>query len=195
MSFISEQEQITLQRELIDFFGKHYQGVGIETWHLCHLGSFGLQPDKLVFHAKTLSDDFEKNEGRIPVNNIQAYRNWVTITYQKFFCISSDLLIIPDLESPKRLKLFDLETKMSLIIAFNNNNFDTANFVTFHWKDDLDTYKFLMDSGLINDQFILEKVNELANGYVFNQVKRSKKAISKELERRIKASRYKLQRG
>lgn len=190
-----ESSQTAYEKSLPDLFeefiSSHYQGVELSTWHQATLESFGLNPTKLRFDNKNLKDHFEKHMGDVPVDNVDKYKRWVEVCYNKFFTTNLDLIIVPNMVYPDRLALYDLESRQTLVIAFKNFDNQSAKFVTFHNQDTHKTYSFLRNSGLVQDPTALIKIDTILDSIEKNQQSRYKKESAKLYEAQLREARQK----
>jgi hypothetical protein len=190
-----ETSQIAYERSLPDLFeefiSSRYQGVELCTWHQATLESFGLHPAKLRFDNKNRRDHFGKHMGDVPVDSVEKYKKWIEVCYNKFFTPNLDLVIVPNMIYPNRLALYDLESKQTLVIAFEHFDNESAKFVTFHNQDTHKTYSFLRNSGLVQDPTALTKIDTILDNIERSQQSRHKKESAKLYEAELRAARQK----
>jgi hypothetical protein len=77
------------------YIARYYPEVTKETWRNCTLSHFGLEPNKLTFDPKTLSESFENQVGDIPANSAENYSVVAEQIYKNCFVQSPDFIIAP----------------------------------------------------------------------------------------------------
>jgi hypothetical protein len=143
------------------------------------LESFGLKQDKLVFDEVNLEEHFDKHGEDLLIHTQENYQKWIELVYRSFFDKDNLKIIVPNLKYNDRLELFDLENKQILVVAFDQNDYQATQFVTFHNKDDPNSYKRLLESGLVTDIKVQQKIQKIIDSLVLTmQIRQNKQSES-----------------
>jgi hypothetical protein len=173
---ILETEEIeNFTEKYQELIAKNYEGVSVDSWHNACLESFGLKQDKLVFDEANLEEHFDKHGEDLLIHTQENYQKWIELVYKSFFDNNNLKIIAPNLKYHDRLELFDLENKQILVVAFDQNDNQATRFVTFHNKDDPNSYKRLLGSGLVTNIKIQQKIQKIIDSLVLTLQRRQNK--------------------